>query len=120
MSALPNQLNVLTRNRSQRRIVSVLARTSAVTVYEVPNGSNIRVVSMSVCNVGTTTATFRIHILAPGESASASNAIYYDNPLRGNATLLDDSIRYLNAGDRIVARSDTANAICIQLHGEEV
>lgn len=120
MSALPNQLNVLTRNRSHRRIVSVLARTSAVTVYEVPNGSNIRVVSMSVCNVGTTTATFRLHIVAPGESAATSNAVYYDIPLRGNATMLDDSIRYINAGDRIVTRSDTANAICIQIYGEEV
>lgn len=120
MSALPNQINLLTRNRSKGRIVSVLARTSAVNVYEVPNGSSIKVVSISVCNVGTTTATFRLHIVAPGESAATSNAVYYDIPLRGNATMLDDSIRYINAGDRIVTRSDTANAVCIQIYGEEV
>jgi hypothetical protein len=119
MSALPNQLNALTRNQTYRRIVSVLARTSTVTIYEAPVGSSIRIVSISVCNVATTTATFRLHILAPGESASASNAIYYDNPLRGNATLLDDSTRYLTAGDRIAIRSDTASAIAVQIHGEE-
>jgi hypothetical protein len=119
MSALPSDINRLDRYRARRRIVAVLARTSTVTVYEVPSGRTLRIDSLSVCNVATTTATFRIHILAPGESASTANAVYYDNPLRGNATILDDSIRHLTAGDRIAIRSDTASAIAVQIHGEE-
>jgi len=119
MSALPSDINRLDRYRARRRIVAVLARTSTVSVYEVPSGRTLRIDSLSVCNVGTTTATFRLHIVAPGESAATSNAVYYDAPLRGNATLLDDSPRHLTAGDRIFIRSDTASAIAFQIHGEE-
>jgi hypothetical protein len=119
MSALPSTINSLTRFNARRRIVSALAKTSTLSIYEVPAGKTLRIESMSVCNVATTTATFRLHILAANESAAISNAVYYDNPLRGNATVLDDSIRYLNAGDRIVVKSDTASAIAIQIHGVE-
>lgn len=119
MSALPSDINRLDRYRPRRRIVAVLARTTAVSVYEVPSGRTLRIDSISICNVVTTTATFRIHIVAPGESAAISNAVYYNNPLRGGATILDDSTRYLTAGDRIAVHSDTASAIAIQIHGEE-
>jgi hypothetical protein len=119
MSAIPSTINSMTRFSARRRIVSALAKTSTLVVYEVPAGKTLRIESMSVCNVATTTATFRFHVVGANESIASSNAVYYDNPLRGNATLLDDSIRYLNAGDRIAIRSDTASAIVIQIHGVE-
>jgi hypothetical protein len=119
MSAIPSTINSMTRFNERRRIVSALAKTSTLVVYEVPAGKTLRIESMSVCNVATTTATFRLHVVGANESIASSNAVYYDNPLRGNATLLDDSIRYLNAGDRIAIRSDTASAIVVQIHGVE-
>lgn len=119
MSAISSDINRLDRYRPRRRIVAVIARTTAVSVYEVPSGRTLRIESISVCNVGTTTATFRLHLLAPGESIATSNAVYYDIPIRGNATLLDDSPRYLTGGDRIAVRSDTASAIAVQIHGVE-
>lgn len=119
MSAISSSINSLTRFNARRRIVSALAKTSSLVVYEVPAGKTLRIESMSVCNVATTTATFRFHILGANESVASSNAVYYDNPLRGNATLVDDSIRYLNAGDRIAIRSDTVSAIVVQIHGVE-
>jgi hypothetical protein len=119
MSAFSSDINRLDRYRPRRRILAVLARTSAVSVYEVPSGRTLRIDSISVCNVVTTTATFRLHIVAPGESPAISNAVYYNLPLRGNSTLLDDSVRHLTAGDRIAIHSDTASAIAIQIHGVE-
>lgn len=120
MSALPSDINALNRYEPRRRIVAVMAKTSTLIVYEIPAGRSLKIESLSVCNVGSTTATFRLYFLAANESASTSNAVYYDNVLRGNATLLDDSIRYMNPGDRIAFRADTANAVSLQIHGVEM
>ena len=120
MSALPSDINALDRYAPRRRIVAVVAKTSTLVVYEVPAGRSLKIESISVCNSSAGTATFRLHIVAANESVAISNAVYYDNVLRSFVTLLDDSIRYLNAGDRIALRSDTANAIALQVHGVEM
>ncbi len=120
MTALPPDINALNRTQPRRRIVAVLARTTTTVVYEVPSGRSLKIESMSMCNTGATTVTVRIHIVVANESASTSNAIYYDTPIRGNVTVLDDSVRHLNSGDRIVLRSDTSSAIALQIHGVEM
>lgn len=120
MSALPSDINALNRYAPRRRIVAVTAKTSTLIVYEVPAGRSLKIDSLSVCNSGLTTVTFRLYFLTANESASTSNAVYYDNPLRANATLLDDSVRHMNSGDRIAFRADTANAVSLQIHGVEM
>jgi hypothetical protein len=119
MSSLPSSINSLTRFSAKRRIVASTAKTASSIVYEVPASKSLRIESLSICNTATTTVTFRLFILGANESTAVSNAVYYDNPLRGNATLLDDSIRYLNAGDRIALRADTASSLSLQIHGVE-
>lgn len=109
----------MTRFSQARRIVAVTAKTSTLIVYEVPAGRSLKIESLSICNSSSGTATFRLHIVGANESVAISNAVYYDNVLRSFVTLLDDSIRYLNAGDRIAFRSDTANAVALQIHGIE-
>jgi len=120
MTSLPSDINALSRNAPRRRIVASTAKTTSSIVYEVPASKSLRIESLSVCNTAVGTVTFRLFILGANESTAVSNAVYYDNPLRGNATLLDDSIRYLNAGDRIALRADTASSLSLQIHGVEI
>lgn len=120
MSSLPSDINSINRNAPRRRIVAVTAKTSTLVVYEVPAGKTLRVESMSFCNVTSLKVTFRMHVLGANESVSTSNAVYYNTDLTAHSTILDDSVRYLNAGDRIAVQSDTASALGIQIHGVEI
>lgn len=120
MTSLPNNFNEQSRSsRERRRIVSTTARTSTLAIYEVPQGKRLEVESLTLCNTSALTVTCRVHHLAPGESASVSNAIYYDLVFRQNTTVLDDSKRYFNAGDRIAVQASTAGVLCVSVHGYE-
>ena len=120
MSALPSNFNAIDRSaRQRRRIVAVAARASVTNIYEVPQGKRLEIESISICNTNGGTITLRLYHLGTGETASVSNALYYDFAARGFTTTIDDTRRYLNAGDKIAVSASTASVLGISIYGTE-
>lgn len=110
----PNSL----QTRQSRRIAAVLARTTASVIYEVPVGKIARVTNITICNTSTSRMTIRLHHVGPGESAAASNALFYDLEMAGNTTITDDSIRSLVPGDRLFAQASSASSVAFLVYGD--
>ena len=116
---VPSRYNPTTPSaRSARRIVAQLAKTTASVIYECPAGQSIRVSNLTVCNTSTSRVTIRLHHVLPGESAAASNALFYDLEMAGNTTITDDAIRILNPGEALFAQASTASAVAFTVYGD--
>jgi hypothetical protein len=63
--------------------------------------------------------TFNLHHCGSEESAGIGNALYYEQTLSAKATLLDDSIKYLTAGETISVKASSASHITISIYGVE-
>jgi hypothetical protein len=85
---------------------AALTAATYTTVYTVPV-TTFTVMSISVCNRGTTTATVRVALAA---SATPTNAefIEYDAPIGSNGVLERTGIM-MNAGKLLVVYTNSAN-----------
>ena len=63
------------------------AATTATTAYTVPSATNAVVSTLSVCNLSTTPATYRIAVRPAGASLTAAQYIAYDASLSSNETV---------------------------------
>lgn len=102
-----------------RKLSSGLLKAIDAHVYEVPTGRSATINSMWIASTHTGSVSVRVHHTRPGEDASTSNALIYDYSLSSKTTIVYDQLIYLNSGDKIVVRADTADKICVTLYGVE-
>lgn len=95
------------------------AATTATTLYTVPSATNAVVSTLSVCNLSTTSATYRIAVRPAGASLTAAQYIVYDAPITSNNTIALTIGLTLAATDVVTVYASTAN-LSFSLFGSEI
>ena len=95
------------------------AATTATTAYTVPSATNAVVSTLSVCNLSTTPATYRIAVRPAGASLTAAQYIAYDASLSSNETVALTLGLTLAATDVVTVYASTAN-VSFSLFGSEI
>jgi len=99
--------------------------TSAATYYTVPEQPDNTVTMVRgvvLCNTSAAAAEVRVHNVASGGSAAASNAIVYDLSISAGQTYVlcfDEGAWVMTKGMTVQALCDTSTAVTITLSGEE-
>lgn len=94
------------------------ANTTPVMVYEVPASTQTTVLSIKVCNRGSTEIPFRLAVIPDTESIANEHYIAYDLPCRGNDVFSDSIPLCLATGDAIWFTGD--NGLSITVTGMEI
>lgn len=117
---MPTEYNAFQRSAQPRRkLASKTAKSSTTVLYECPQGKSCTIETIVMCNVHSGNASIRIHHVGTTESEAISNALYYDLSLSAKATTIDESVKYLTAGDRILMQGLSTDHICITIYGQE-
>ena len=103
----------------RRKLVSKSAKSTTTVLYECPAGRSCMIETISMCSVHSGSSTIRLHHVGPTEAEAISNAIYYDLSLSAKTTTVDDSVKYMTAGDRILMQGSTSDHITVTLYGQE-
>jgi len=104
---------------------TVALTASAATYYTVPSRPEnaITVVhGIILCNTDSTARTVRVHNIASGGTAAASNAIIYDATIEPNTTevfCFGDGVWIIPAGGFIQALASSASVVTITINGAE-
>lgn len=86
------------------------------TLYTVPTGQQMAIVDMEICNTSAAPATFYISLCALGETAGASNAVFYAAPINGNTTVQWTGQQVLTAGGFVAAYA-SASTVTFKVGG---
>ena len=81
--------------------------TGYVTIYTAPFGVIGRISEIDICNGNASPANFYIHFIPAGGTASTSNALFYNAPIAGNATVQWTGGLALKAGDFVQVKAST-------------
>ena len=92
-----------------------LLSTGTATIYPVPTGKICFNFELTICNVSDADATLSSYLAPSGSSGADSNRSTYGLVIASGETLVVPLRQVLNAGDKIIARSNRANALAI--HG---
>lgn len=98
---------------------SALAATTLTDVYTVPSLTSATVSTITICNRGSTSCTFRLSVAIAGASDTNSQYVYYDMPLPADDTFVATIGMTLGAADKIRAYASTAN-VSVNIFGVEV
>ena len=93
--------------------------TTNTTLYTVPALTRTVISTLTICETGGAIATFRVHLVSSGGSASTSNAIYYGLSMAANDTFAATFGITLGPADSIVVYASTTN-LCFQVFGSEI
>lgn len=86
------------------------------TLYTVPSGIQMAIVDIEICNTSATPATFYISLCAAGQTAGASNAVFYNAPINGNTTVQWTGQQVLLAGGFVAAYA-SASTVTFKIGG---
>jgi len=86
------------------------------TLYTVPTGVQMAIVDIEICNTSATPATFYISLCAVGDTAGASNALFYAAPINGNTTVQWTGQQVLTAGGFVAAYA-SASTVTFKIGG---
>lgn len=81
--------------------------TGYVTIYTAPAGVVGRIAEIDICNGNATAASFYIHLIPSGGTASTSNALFYNAPINGYTTVQWTGSFALRPGDFIQVKAST-------------
>ena len=98
---------------------SALAATTLTDVYTVPAATSTTVSTLTVCNRGGASGTFRLSVAIGGAADTAAQYIYYDQYLDANSTFAATVGITLAATDKIRAYASSAN-FSVNIFGVEV
>lgn len=87
-----------------------------VTLYTVPNGTQMAIVDIEVCNTSSSPATFYISLVPAGNIADATNALFYNAPINGNTTVQWTGNQVLTAGSFVAAYASSSD-VTIKIGG---
>ena len=100
--------------------LAAAASNAGETLYAVPSGYSAVVSSITVCNRGTTAATYRIAIRKAGTTLATNQYLVYDTNIPGSTTTSYTLGVTLASTDVItVAQASTAN-LTFQAFGSEI
>jgi len=88
---------------------SAPAATTEVDLYTVPSATDAVVSSVSVCNRGTATGTFRIYVSPAGAATADANYLVYDAELAAKSTIAFTLGITLDATDELRIYASTAD-----------
>ncbi len=97
----------------------MVAKVSALTLYTCPTGKFCRVAAIQVANISAAATTVTLHHVRPKQTASASNALYYDMTVPKSTVVIDDSPKYMTEGDSLVVLCSTGAHATVTLYGME-
>ena len=98
---------------------SAPSATTNTDVYTVGSGKQTTVSTITVCNRGTSSATYRIAIRVAGSALSNEEYIAYDAPIGSNDSVTWTIGVTLGAADVVTVYASTAN-LSINLFGAEI
>lgn len=96
------------------------SNTSNADLYTVGAGKSAIISSISVCNVTSSPATYRIFQRIAGATAGVGNAIAFDATVAANSTTSVEIKMTVAATDVITVRSDTGSALTFTANGSEI
>lgn len=94
--------------------------TSNVDIYTVPASTSCVASTLSVANITTSNATFRVAVRPAGATVANQHWIAYDASVAANDSVFLTLGVSLAATDVVTVRSGTANAISFSLFGSEI
>lgn len=92
---------------------------SWVNLYVVPDNRAAVASSITISNIGTSSATYRIAVVKYGETLSHKSMLAFDHPIVQTAAETMTIGLSLAAGDKVIVQSDT-DKVQFQLFGSEV
>lgn len=98
---------------------SAPAGLTDTTAYTVAAATRAVISTLTVCNRGTATATFRIAVRPAGAALTSQHYIYYDAPLGANSTFAATVGITLAPTDVVTVRSSTSD-LSFSLFGTEI
>lgn len=99
---------------------SAPANTSNADIYTVPASTQAVVSTISVANITTLAATFRIAVRPAGAAINAQHWLAYDVSLGGGDSVTLTLGVTMAATDVLTVRSGTANALAFSAFGVEI
>jgi hypothetical protein len=93
--------------------------TTASTAYTVPSSTNTIVSTISVCNYGSSTASYRIAIRPNAETLAMKHYIAYDSSVPANDTINLTIGLTIDAADVITVYASSAS-VSFNLFGSEI
>lgn len=93
--------------------------TTATALYTVPSATNAVVSTLSIANIGSTLATFRVAIRPAGATLANQHYIAYDVSVAGNDTVLLTLGLSLAATDVVTVYSSNTS-LAFSLFGSEI
>lgn len=94
--------------------------TSNVDIYTVPASTSAVVSTLSIANITTTAATYRVAVRPAGASAANQHWIAYDAAVAGSDSVMLTLGMSLAATDVVTVRASAANTLAFSLFGSEI
>lgn len=88
-------------------------------LYTVPNGVQVVISSVVICNRGAGAATFRLSAAKNGAADAPAFALYFDTPIGPGETFIANVAATLSQTDKIRCQADTAT-LSFNCFGSEV
>lgn len=93
--------------------------TTATTLYTVPSATDTVVSSISICNLASTDASFRIAVRPAGATLANQHYLAYDVTVGANDTTIITVGLTLDATDVVTVYASTANLV-FHAYGSEI
>lgn len=94
------------------------AGTTYFILYTTPSVTRTYVKDISICNTTSGSLRFYIHLVPAGKSPDVTNALFYNSPINGNATVQWTGSAIMNAGDTIQIKSSSSGCVVSATGGE--
>ena len=92
--------------------------TSYVILYRVPVNTRTYVKDMDICNTTGSAITVYVSLVASGDTAGASNALFYNTSIPAYSTVQWTGSEILNAADTIQVKASVAGCTINATGGE--
>lgn len=117
---MSNEYNEYRRiEQSRRKLASRTTKSTSLTLYQCPAGRSCMIQTIQIANVHSGNTSIRMYHVTPMETEGIGNALIYDLSLSSGTVSIDDSIKYLTAGDRIIVKGSSDDHLCVTLYGQE-
>lgn len=98
---------------------SAPSATTATTLYTVPSATEAVISTLSVCNRGTATGTFRVSIRPNGDAQANQHYVVYDASVAAKDTLFLTVGATMDASDVLTVYASTAD-FSFNAYGSEI
>jgi hypothetical protein len=94
--------------------------TSYTTIYTTPTNTRTYIKDITIVNTDAATIGLYVHLVPSGGTATAANAIFYNNQLPQNTTVQWTGSQIMNAGGTIQVKASATGCTITATGGEAV